>query len=81
MTFLVFGFAMKSTAMLKALDFSGITDLPTVLLRIKPVGMFFIVTSTKLVLLARLAVVVEEPEGEESSAPRPFQRLETVTAI
>ena len=72
---------MQSTAMLKALDFPGVTDLPTILLRIKPVGMFFIVTSTKLVLLARLAVVVEEPEGKKGSAPRPFQGLETVTTI
>ena len=72
---------MKSTALLKALDFSRVTDLPAILLRIKPVGMFFIVTSTKLVLLARLAVVVEEPEGKKGSAPRPFQGLETVTTI
>jgi len=40
-----------------------------------------LVTTSKLVLLATLAVVVEEPEGKESSAPRPLQRLETVTAV
>jgi hypothetical protein len=40
-----------------------------------------IVTATKLVLLAGLAVVVEEPEGEEGAATRSFQRHETITSI
>jgi hypothetical protein len=40
-----------------------------------------IVAATKLVFLAGLAVVVEEPEGEEGAATRSFQRLEAITAI
>ena len=63
------------------LQATRVTDLLALLLCVESVAVLLLVAPTKLVLLAALAVVVEEPKGKKSSTSRPLQRLETVTAV